>query len=456
MQISVSSQASLLNTSNFFVFALYDASAPSVLLESQQPAKPYGNPIQISFTYNCLSGHIYIIKLWESPDNTPTGIVRNSFSQACNPNTSAITKKLDEYLEADVTTGLVSGTTSYVNTDWAGWDYSIERIGLGTMVPTFSIDSNPNYVQDAAGGFHLIQPGDVFQPNEHFVVRFQPQIVAATSTGTPSAIFSSGRIITADTTLGLTDLGKALFIQGSGTTITLTLPAISSVTDYEFFYLFSNGGNHINAVLDAPGTDKILYKTDQSQIILGQCENAKIFKANGKWNIENDLPGLSNVGEIFYGFLGSELNALPLLGQLVLRAEYPRLWAWVQTLQTGSIVTDSAWNGTFVTINSVTYYTLKGCFSSGDNSTNFRLPLITSFVRPVDYSLRTPGSLELQSVQSLSINIKRGDSYTGKQYASGGYVGGGQPQSPQTDAIGIYTGTETKPTNIGIPLLIRI
>src|ERR1700690_3558171 len=113
MQISVSSQTSLLNVANFFVFALYDASAPATLLESQQPPKPYGNPLQISFLYNCLKGHIYIIKLWESADSTPTGVVRNSFSQAVNANSLLV--RAPEYYTVGIDAGWVATATSVVN-----------------------------------------------------------------------------------------------------------------------------------------------------------------------------------------------------------------------------------------------------------------------------------------------------------------------------------------------------
>ena len=455
MQISVSSQASLLNTNNFFVFALYDASAPAILLESQQPAKPYGNPIQISFTYNCLSGHIYIIKLWESPDNTPTGVVRNSFSQAVNSNATSVNVKLDEYLEADVTPGLTSGSTSYVNTDWAGWNYSIERIGGGTMVPDSSIDTNPNYTQVSTGGFNLIQSGDVFQPDEKFVVRFTPQVFSVPETGAPSSIFSSGRVITADATLTISDLNKALLIQSSSTTITLTLPSLISVSDYSFVYIYSIGGSHYNAVINCAGTDKIkygLFGNTLSQIILGQGEILKMFKANNVWNVENDLPGVRMVGEVFYNYFGAEINALNLSGQLVSRAEYPRLWAYVQTLQTGSIVTDSAWNSTFTTVDGINYYTLKGCFSSGDGSTNFRLPLITNFIRPI--SSRVPGSLELQTIQAHNHHIT-GSSQT--NFGGFGHVPGVNMAGPEDGGYTDNTGSaETKPTNIGLPLMIRI
>jgi hypothetical protein len=455
MQISVSSQASLLNTSNFFVFALYDASAPSVLLESQQPPKPYGNPIQISFTYNCLAGHIYIIKLWESPDNTPTGIVRNSFSQAVNSNVSSISVKLDEYLEADVTGGVTSGATSYVNTDWAGWDYSIERVGAGTMTPDDSGNTNPSYTKTVSGGFSLLQSGDTFQPDEKFVVRFIPQVFSVPESGVPSAIFSSGRIITDDETLTISDLNKALLIQSATTKIAITLPSLVSVADYSFIYIYSIGGSHYNAVINCPGTDKIkygLFDNTLSQIILGQGEILKMFKANSKWNVENELPGVKTVGEVFYNYLGAQINALQLSGQLVLRAEYPRLWAYVQTLQTGSIVTDSAWLSTFNTVDGVNYYTYKGCFSSGDGSTNFRLPLITNFIRPI--TSRVPGSLELQTIQSHNHHIT-GSTQT--NFGGFGYVPGvnlaGTEDGGYTDKTG---DAETKPTNVGLPLMIRI
>src|SRR6185312_14242337 len=408
MQISVSSQTTLNNAANNFVFALYDASAPTVLLESQAPAKPYGNPIQVTFNYNCLSGHIYIIKLWESVDTTPTGVVRNSFSQSVNSTNVSVKLRPDEYLEADVTTGLTSGTTSYINTDWADWKYSIERIGMGTMVPDYTIDTNPNYTAILTGGFSLIQDGDVFQPNEKFVVRFEPQVTTASPpAGSASAIFSNGRIITEDTDFSNSDAGQALFIQSIANKITLTLPALSTIQDYTFFYFFSFGGQHYNAVFNAFGTDKIQYQIihgnhQVGQIILGQNESLKIFKANGVWNVENNL-SVDKVGEILFNYLYAPMNTLPLMGQLVSRTEYPRLWAYVQTLP-DSVVTDTAWLSTFTVIDGVTYYTNKGFFSAGDGSTTFRLPLVNNFIRPVQ-SPRVPGSMEPQTIQRHSHDI---------------------------------------------------
>lgn len=459
MFISVSSQTTLQDSDNFFVFALYDATAPAVLLESIQPPKPYGDPLQISFTYNCLNGHIYIIKLWESPDDTPTGVVRNSFSQSVNSNQASVLIKMDEYLEVDVTADLTNTTTAYVNTDWAGWEYSIERVGQGTMIPDFTDNTNPNYHQDLAGGITLITTDDSFQPHEKFVARFIPQVISVPADGAPSAIFSTGRVITANETLTLADMGQALLIQSATNKITITLPALVGVANFAFMYFYSCGGSHINAVFQLPGSDKFLYNgADRSQLILGQSESLRVYKAFGKWNVDSDCPGIRMVGELVYNYALTPINSMPCNGTLISRTVYPRLWAWVQQLESGTVVTDIAWTSTFATVDAIDYYIKKGCFSTGDGSTTFRLPLIDSyFLRPVDGATRIPSTFEIQSIQAHTHPIRRGDAYTGDGFEGDLIVGGGQggnrQTSPDTDSTG---GVETRPSNIGTYILIRI
>jgi hypothetical protein len=70
------------------------------------------------------------------------------------------------YLTVDVTPGLVSDATSYFNSDLAGLNIELERVGYGTMYP------GVDYSLIDAGGFALIKANDVFQPNERLVVRY--------------------------------------------------------------------------------------------------------------------------------------------------------------------------------------------------------------------------------------------------------------------------------------------
>jgi len=418
MYISVSSQTTLQNPANFFAFALYDASAPTVLLETVTPAKPYGNPLQISFTFNCISGHIYIIKLWESANGTATGVVRNSFSQAVNA--FSILVRLPEYLEADITPGLVSGATSYVDPTLAGWDYWIERVGSGTITPDFAPTTNPVYHKDT-DGFTLIQAGDNFQPNEKFNIFFIPQAVPL-APGAPSPTFSSARIVTADEVFTNADIGTALILQSATTSINTVLPPVSGMPDFSWFYIYSNGGNHKNASIAATAGDVFYYTGNKSKIVLGQGEVLRCYKAFGKLYIDNDLFGAKAVGEVLYNYFQSELNTLLMDGREKNRADYPRLWSFIQTLDAGVVVSDTAWNSTTVIRDGITYYTKKGCFSTGDGSTTFRLPLLTNqMLKGVDGSIRLIGSLEIESTISHAHATPHSTSNTP---GGTGYIGG--------------------------------
>lgn len=472
--LNISSQTSLLNPANNLVFALYDASAPTVLLESQAPAKPYGNPLQVTFLYNCINGHVYLFELWESPDTTPSGAVRNSTNVTVSGNT--VNVRTDEYLEVDVTPDLVSGTTTYEKTDYENWYFSIERIGQGTMTPSSAPDiTQPQYERlnnddtpnDLGPKISLLTVDDEFQPNEKFVVRFLPQIIVAPPPATPSGLFGEGREITADEVLTTADIGKALLLKSATTTLNIGLPSLALVSDFAFMYFFSTGGNHINATLDADGTDTILYPTGLPAVILGQCETAIIYKAFGVWNVLTDLQGVKQVGELVFNYGQDEINTILCAGQTLLRAEYPRLWAYVQTLDAGCLVTDSAWTGTTQIVDTggvnITYYTKKGCFSTGDGSTTFRVPLLTNaFIRGVDGSTRVPGPLEIQALQRHGHNVKTGGigggadpgrslgrlNYNGDAYQAGASSGG-----PYIQVTG---GDENRPSNNGAYLLMRI
>jgi hypothetical protein len=385
MNISVSSQTTLNDPANYFIFALYDASAPTVLIEQVAPAKPYGNPLQITFLTNCQSGHIYIIKLWENTTAVVGGTVRNSFSQAVTA--TSILVRLPEYLEAGLTPGLDIDGTSYVDTTWSGWDYWIERVGQGTMTPDFTANSNPQYHKEDTGGFTLVQAGDKFGAAERFDVFFVPQSIPL-DPGSASPVFSTGRIITADESLASGDIGQALIIQATANTIEIYLPPLTTVPDFSPVYLFSNGGNHVNAVIYAPGTDKIFLGADRDHIMLGQQEKSSFFKAFGKWYPNDDLEGQKKVGELIYDYGIAEVNTVPCNGTLLQRDVYRRLWEFVQSLGAGVVVSDSAWNSTM--IDGV--YTKKGCFSSGDGSTTFRVPLLTDMVmKGVDGTARVAG-----------------------------------------------------------------
>lgn len=82
------------------------------------------------------------------------------------------------------------------------------------------------------------------------------------------------------------------------------------------------------------------------------------------------LAGVHAVGDSWITFDGSiPAGGVPFTGQLVTRAMYADLWAWVQANKT--VVTDAAWQTTANAQNG-----MNAAYSSGDGSTTFRLPCV--------------------------------------------------------------------------------
>lgn len=468
--LTLFSQTTLNTPANNLVFALYDSSAPTVALETIAPPKPYGNPLEVMFAYNCLKGHVYIHKVWESADTTPTGAVRNSGQVTINGHQVRV--KTTEYLFVDNTDGLVSGTTSYDNVNWAGWSYQIFRTFI--MIPDDAPDLiEADYSRKVTGGFDLLKDGDTFQNQENFVVTFEPQVIDAAPVGTPSGPFSSGRQINFNETLTNADANSALFLEGGSSQLVITLPALSTVIDFtDMFYFFSGVGSHINVPLVSAGSDVVNFKGDTDRVILGRMETAILYKAFGKWQVFNDLQGLKNVGEIITKPSKGDLNTLFLDGSSsLLRARYPRLWAYIETLEASAVVTQSAWNSATTDLDGVTYYTNKCKFHTGDGLTTFGIPLLYDrFIRGADGSTRIAGNLQLYAVQTHdhtthgkgSITPVRGLARFLSRLSGGRYSGGGGDQFGGSTSVDetLRTGdtgsAETRPINAGEYLSIRI
>lgn len=473
MKASVSVLATLNNPSDYFIVALYDASAPNVVLEFQPQPPPYDNPWQVMFSYNLISGHVYLVKLWENTVNTgPGGVVR--CSAALTADQTSTTLRADEYVEADVTPGVSSGATGWDDTTYVGWVYSVERIGMGTMYPDSVAISDPDYHQKSTGGVQLLKTGDSIQINEKFVVRFAPQLANAAPTGQPSPPIGSGQFITGNTTMDNSYANKALWVQGAGSNMTAVLPLLSTFTDFNFLYFFSAGGTHKAFNIVVAGTDKIQMDSQVTNFTLCQNEICILYKANGVWNIFDLKWKGDMVGEFVYKPGADTVKGtLQCIGQLVNRADYPRLWLWAQTF--ANIVSDSVWSTTTVTADGIIFYTRKVCFSTGDTVSTFRLPDMRGiFIRTQGgYGAASVGLLQIDAVQ-----LHNHDTYAGRLAGDPmGYVPGnklhGQFNSAfngPTDLTGqMYNnpgagnpGTllqriaaETRPLNAGEYLFIR-
>lgn len=143
-------------------------------------------------------------------------------------------------------------------------------------------------------------------------------------------------------------------------------------------------------------------------------------------------------------------GCLALQGALVSRTAYPELWAWVQA--NAPLITESAWQAQAAVQSSVGYY------SSGDGSTNFRLPKIADFVSGTDTG-RVAGTWRASQNKAHNHSV-----YVGTDDANSTGSGAGHglaydftnPSATpgtlmlSTSAIGPEGGTESRPSSISM------
>lgn len=368
-------------TSNYLVVAIYNTTAPATVVASQSFAAPHAAPVNISFTN--LNGGTYYVKTFESTDGTPTGVIRHQFLY--DPTFGTANVRVDLVLTVGVSTGLKAGTNTYNDTSLAGWNYTLERRGVGSMVDLAKSAANADYQTINTGGFQLLQTGDVFGQGEVFIVHFLPQVtsVAPQQSQTAGAIWAGVKEITSDITLTSSDMGKYCNIKGSTPIVNITLPASNAVVDGTLIAFLSEGGSHIAANIIPAGTDQIKYIGDTwnnaDPFTICQGEEVWLAYHNNAWRVMMADGAWRNIGSIVTTYSKNMLNVLPGDGNTYNRAYYPRLWRWINKLETGLLVDDSTWNfrqDNTSQGNPYHFYPNVAKFSRGDASATFRMPLL--------------------------------------------------------------------------------
>lgn len=322
-QLTVSNSAQLNVSSNVFVEAIYLVSAPSVLVDAITPTKGsvapfYANPFQCVFP-DLVQGALYRVILYESEDGTASGDVRCSMDIDANGQTVTMRSDLHIY-GGDA--GATIGQPTYVDTSLVGWEYSLEEANAGTLDPV----NRPQVTINNAGGWTLIN-GENIQQDQHFIHHFQPQI----STAIPSApsLINSGQILTDSITLDQTYVNQDLYLRGVNSNFIITLPTLSIIGDYQQLIFKSDGGIHKTVRILCAGSDMIFRRTSVTYIDLGIDEKLVLIKANGVWNVDNDLVNLDRVGEMFWSDQEDIKNTLSLNAQQVSTNDYPRITDFV-------------------------------------------------------------------------------------------------------------------------------
>ncbi len=479
LNFSISAATSITNK---ILVIIYKASAPNVEVAHREYNPPHNTEQRVTFPD--LEPVSYILNIYETTGYPTLGTLR--FSDNIDPTFLGVSIKLTDLIT------MTGGGTSYTDATWVGWAIdTIERKPQGTMYP--GSDYN---LKVGGDGFDLAQPGDAFGTNEQWIVRFRPQIVTATPIYNSAKVINSSRVITADTTIVAGDANVAQLMRGAGLAFTATLPLVADLDPFQTFVFMSCGGNHINASVQASGSDRFLWNifaavSAPSVIHLGQSENLIITNdpVNG-WLV---LPGSSEaplrvgmviddilMGNNSFGYTQKRLNTIfadgcnPTGGgTLLARNVYRRLWAAVQAsglaIAEGTAINE--WG--YVGIDPLTGKASnnKGNYSVGDGTNTFRVPLYysTGYLRAVSGASRLPGSYQIGDVAPHDHVMHGKGTFTGDSGAlflnrtdntrysgGGGDSFGGQLTVDTTlrtgtsDASSLVPSVETTPPNFGI------
>lgn len=253
----------------------------------------------------------------------------------------------------------------------AGKTFSLERRGVGYL-------KTSEYLILPSGGFELTDHSDIIEEGEFFIAHVFDYVGTGGGGGSTSSGFLSGiAIVQSDTTLDSTFYNKLIHVAGNATKVHITLPDLS-VVPAGLIIPFETMINNTYQTQVKGVTGQVIYfgNSSQTSIYLGISETLWVMAGSDGWYVMKASDGILNVGQPFMDY-AQRLNTIVANGTLANRADYPRLWAWLQA-NPNAIVTDTLWLTTNTTYGDgayiETFYKYRGKFSSGDGSTTFRFP----------------------------------------------------------------------------------
>lgn len=236
-------------------------------------------------------------------------------------------------------------------------------------------------------GIYQIEETDVVKGGENGVSNIQPKQLANRTLWLKENLPAKNKValktISGNSTMDVNDLVNThtvLQINSSAKTITLNLANMPNGSVFSFSANskpdnFCVGFKINQQNITFQGTPYSNYSTELF-IYTGESIT---FLYNDNVLYVIDLPGrYSEIGDIFHSYVTPFL-ALKCEGQLLNRADYPRLWNFISKRNAPITSTDAIW------LQNGNQY--RGLFSPGNGSTTFRLPDLRGlFIRNSDNS----------------------------------------------------------------------
>lgn len=387
------------STSNAIQVALFKTSSPTVVAYSQEVQGPTS---QLEWSFPGIARSNYIVKIYEIENGA---VIQTYDSFTIVPAEKGLMSMKDSvWVTAGLTEGFSSGVIQNTIEDWVGWDITIHRESGGVMV----VDDQYNW-DKSTGTITLLKEGDAFGVGERFFVEFTPQQTTDADGGVPEAEssgggsgFSSLKIVNANYTIALSDLGTKLLCLDGSPYFELQLPDLSSVPANTPVSIDVGIGSTKNVRLLPKYGQKINFLTGSlDSLVINQNEGLQIYKhqisaTSYVWRIHSFNGGFLNVGNEVTRYGNLETGTLNLVfmdggGDIGLSVNsYARLYDWVQTLPTAQLTTFSDWNSTVQT---------RRKYSLANANGYFRIPKLNGVFQRNAVSVQRTG--EYQESQNL-------------------------------------------------------
>ncbi|MEO6610752.1 MAG: hypothetical protein ABIT05_01425 [Chitinophagaceae bacterium] len=274
----------------------------------------------------------------------------------------------------------------------AGLDFNIELEGMPLIPQTVPSRPDAEFEILTAGGFKLLQ--DVLHTDQRYLLKIFSLVGGGGGGGTTGGSLIEGEIeINTNYSFNASsDIRKLVKFRSNATQVTLTLPSVDDVEEFTIIPIESMITNTVENKIATSGGQYIYFRNQayNTGFYIRPGETLWIYRGSDGWYVVTAFGNWTDLARPFAGF-SIDLNELICKGQEVLRADYPRLWAKVQTLG-ASLVTEATWqianvyrqgNTYTLTVPGSGVYTTiqrpyRACFSDGDGSTTFRLPDLMS------------------------------------------------------------------------------
>jgi hypothetical protein len=196
-----------------------------------------------------------------------------------------------------------------------------------------------------AGGFRILIPDYTLLEGQRFDLEIYE---LQTTSGGPAALSSSfitGTVeVASNTTLnGVNHANKLIQLRGGSAKTTLTLPDIATTPENAVFIIEASINNDWQTKVQTQGGQFIyMNNTSWTSLYVGKGESLWLFRFSDGWYVINDFGNYyKNIGKPYAAYTyEDDENELFCNGSNLLKADYPRLWAKIQTLG-GSLTPDA-------------------------------------------------------------------------------------------------------------------